>query len=194
MTNCYLCSETNCHIISNTTLEHPLYEWLSMTAINTTPAVCYKQQDKGEHPTTTLLTLGECGRVMVVILWVSVCVSVMVLPATYFVYKSRVWCYKVPYGVRNVCILRISLNMVCSPVLASFAYNCCLPCSRTSSRWIERTAVGSFQDTKCVVLATAYIKTTAVLTNRLQWSNYLLSFTASASSVKLSSCPYSIYS
>ena len=61
---------------------------------------------------------------------VCVCLSITVLAATYLVCKSQERCYKIPYGVSNVCI---SLKMLCSPVLASFAYNHCLPCSLTNS-------------------------------------------------------------
>ena len=53
----------------------------------------------------------------------SVCLSVTALAATYLVCKSKVRCYKFPYGVSNLCILWISLKTHCSPVLASFAYN-----------------------------------------------------------------------
>ena len=49
------------------------------------------------------------------------CMFVTTLPATYFVYKSKVRCYKVLYGVPNACFVWISLKMLCSPVLASFA-------------------------------------------------------------------------
>ena len=85
----------------------------------------------------------------------SVCLSVTALAATYPVCKSIVRCYKVPYGVSNLCIVWISLKTLCSPVLASFAYNRCPPRSLRSSRWTGRTALGSFKDTKCVVSATA---------------------------------------
>ena len=56
-----------------------------------------------------------------VILCMCICVSVTTLTATYLVCDSKIWFYKVPYGVPNVCILYISLKMLCSPALASFA-------------------------------------------------------------------------
>jgi hypothetical protein len=49
------------------------------------------------------LTLGACVRVTVVFL--SVCVSVTILTATYLTYESQVRCYKVPYGVPNARIV-----------------------------------------------------------------------------------------
>ena len=52
---------------------------------------------------------------------VCICVSVTTLTATYLVCESKMWFYKVPYGVPNVCIVYISLKMLCSPALASFA-------------------------------------------------------------------------
>ena len=64
---------------------------------------------------------------------VCLCVSVTALAGTYLVYKSKVRCYKVPYGVSNLCIVWISLKTLCSPVLASFAYNRCPPRSLRSS-------------------------------------------------------------
>ena len=60
---------------------------------------------------------------------VCVCVCVTTLAATYImylIYKSQVRYYKVPNGVSNVCIVWISLKMLCSPVLASFAFSRCL--------------------------------------------------------------------
>ena len=67
-------------------------------------------------------TLGACARGTVVVLCVcvcvSLCVSVTALAATYLVYKSQVRCYKVPYGVVNVCIVWILLKMLCSKVMA----------------------------------------------------------------------------
>ena len=54
---------------------------------------------------------------------VCLCVSVAALAATYLVYKSRVRCYKVLYGVSNVCIVWILLKTFRSPVLA---FSCCL--------------------------------------------------------------------
>ena len=53
-----------------------------------------------------------------VVVCVCVCVSVTVLAAIYLIYKSQVRCYKVPYGV---CIVWISLKMLHSLVLSSFA-------------------------------------------------------------------------
>ena len=68
---------------------------------------------------SVLLTLGTCARVTVVIL--CICVSVTTLTATYLVCESKVQFYKVPYSVPNACIVYISLKMLCSPALASFA-------------------------------------------------------------------------
>ena len=71
----------------------------------------------------TLLTLGACARVTVVVLCVcvSVCLSVTKLAATYLVCKSKLRCYTIPHGVPNACIVWIPLKTLCSPVLASFA-------------------------------------------------------------------------
>ena len=46
----------------------------------------------------------------------SVYLSAMALAATYLICKSKVRCYKVPYGISNLCIL---LKTLCSPLLAS---------------------------------------------------------------------------
>ena len=55
---------------------------------------------------------------MVVVLCVCVCLSVTELAATYLVCKSKVRCYKVPYGVSNLCIVWIWLKTLCSSFLA----------------------------------------------------------------------------
>ena len=74
---------------------------------------------------------------MVVVLGVSMCVcvsvSVTVLPAIYLVFMSKVQCFEVPYSVTNIQIVWNLLKAICSPVLASFAYNCYLLCSLISS-------------------------------------------------------------
>ena len=49
-------------------------------------------------------------RVTVVPLRVSVCLSVTKLMATYLVCESKMWCYKVPYGVPNALFVWISLK------------------------------------------------------------------------------------
>ena len=70
---------------------------------------------------------------------VSVCVSVTALAATYLVYKSRIRCYEVPWGVLNVCIVWVSLKM-----LSSFGVICLqrLPfmlwCSSSDETSMER--------------------------------------------------------
>ena len=51
----------------------------------------------------------------------SVCLSVTKLAAIYLVYKSKLQCYMIPYGIPNACIVWIPLKTLCSPVLASFA-------------------------------------------------------------------------
>ena len=51
----------------------------------------------------------------------SVCLSVNKLAATYLVYKSKLQCYTIPYGIPNACIVWIPLEILCSPVLSSFA-------------------------------------------------------------------------
>ena len=61
---------------------------------------------------------GYGSRSVCVCVCVSLCVSVTALAATYLVYKSQVRCYKVPYGVVNVCIVWILLKMLCSKVMA----------------------------------------------------------------------------
>ena len=43
------------------------------------------------------------------------CVSVTALAATYLIYKVR--CYKVPYGISNVCIVWVS-----NPLFSSFGF------------------------------------------------------------------------
>ena len=78
-----------------------------------------------------------------------VCLSVIVLAATYFVYKSQVRCYKVPCGISMLCIVWSSLKTLVSPVLESFAYNRCLPHSldRMNSTELFRRYKGcSFSD------------------------------------------------
>ena len=49
------------------------------------------------------------------------CVSITKLAATYLVCKSKLRCYRIPYGVPNACIEWIPLKTLCLPVLASFA-------------------------------------------------------------------------
>ena len=63
-----------------------------------------------------LLTLGACVRVTVVVL----CVYVCLLPS-YLICEFKMWCHKAPYGIPNGCIMWISLKMLYSPALASFA-------------------------------------------------------------------------
>ena len=57
---------------------------------------------------------------VVLCIFVSACLSVTKLAATYLDRKSKLRCYNimVPYGVPNVWI---SLKTLCSPVLVSFA-------------------------------------------------------------------------
>ena len=54
-----------------------------------------------------------------------VCVSVSYQASCYIrrlpVQFGKVWCYKVPYGIPNTCIVWIYPKTLCSPVLASFA-------------------------------------------------------------------------
>ena len=47
--------------------------------------------------------------------------SVIKLTATYFVCESKVRFYEVPYSIPNACIEWISLKILYSPVLVSFA-------------------------------------------------------------------------
>ena len=49
-----------------------------------------------------------------------VCLSVNLLAATYLVCKFKLWCYTIPYGIPNACIVWIPLKTLYSPVLASF--------------------------------------------------------------------------
>ena len=73
-----------------------------------------------------------------VCVYVCLCVSITVLAATYLVYKSQIGCYKVPCGVSNVCIVWILLKTLCSPVLASFAYNRCLASTLSDETLMDR--------------------------------------------------------
>ena len=54
---------------------------------------------------------------------VSVCLCIVfpALAATYLVYRCQVRCYRVPYGVTNVCIVWILLKLLCSRDMALFA-------------------------------------------------------------------------
>ena len=51
---------------------------------------------------------------------VVLCVRFSKLAATHLVCRSKLRCYKVPYGVLNACIVWILLRTPCSPVLISF--------------------------------------------------------------------------
>ena len=92
---------------------------------------------------------------------VCVCVCVTTLAATYImylIYKSQVRYYKVPNGVSNVCIVWISLKMLCSPVLASFAYKRCLPCFLMRPQW---TTVGPLHSRYVCTFSDSSYKTNA---------------------------------
>ena len=69
---------------------------------------------------TCIIVNPQCmrRRVTVVVLCVCRCLSVTKLAAAYIVCESKMWCYKVPYGVP---IVWISLKTLCLPVLALFA-------------------------------------------------------------------------
>ena len=78
---------------------------------------------------------------------VSVCLSVTTLAATNLVHKSQVRRYKVLYGISNACTMWISLKMLCSPVLASFAFSCCLHDKFSIIYWMNnRDSDGFFQE------------------------------------------------
>ena len=51
----------------------------------------------------------------------SVCLFVTTLAATYLICESKLWCYKVAFGIPKAYIVWISLKMLCSPVSTSFA-------------------------------------------------------------------------
>ena len=65
---------------------------------------------------------GYGSRSVCVSVSLSVCLSVNSLTATYFVRESQARCYEILYGVSNACIVWISLKMLCSPVLVTFAH------------------------------------------------------------------------
>ena len=70
----------------------------------------------------TLLTLGTCMRVKVVVL----CMNMLCLFVCYhdsYMYLIESW---VSLGLLNVCIVWISLILLCSKVLATFADHICL--------------------------------------------------------------------
>ena len=56
---------------------------------------------------------------------------------------SQVRYYKVPYGVLNVCIVWTLLKTLRSPVLASFAFSCCLHDEFLMDRMNTETAMAS---------------------------------------------------
>ena len=64
--------------------------------------------------------------------------SVTTLTAIYLVYTLKT---KAFYGVFKICIVCISLKMLCSKVLATFADHLCLLCYLTSSPWTKETAM-----------------------------------------------------
>ena len=86
----------------------------------------------------------------IVVVSLCVCLSVTALTATYLVCKAKVRYHMVLYGVLQICNVWLSLKTLLSKVMALFAYHYCLPCSLTSSRWTEETALSSFLDEKCV--------------------------------------------
>ena len=85
----------------------------------------------------------------------SVCVylSVTTLATTYHVYTLKVRCRRVLCGIFKVFVVWVSLKMLRSEVMASFADHCCLPCSVMSSQWTKETEMASFQLKECVQLA-----------------------------------------
>ena len=70
---------------------------------------CYKANVKASNQKPVSeegVTLGACARVTVVVLCVCVSISVIKQAATYFVYESKMWCYKACYG-------RIQIHELC---------------------------------------------------------------------------------
>ena len=80
---------------------------------------------------------------------VSVCVSVTMLTTTFFV---EIKVSEVRLSV-NVCIVWISLKMLCSKVMATFGDHLCLLRFLTSSQWTNETVMASFQVDYCIGLA-----------------------------------------
>ena len=63
----------------------------------------------------------------------------------------------VSLGLLNVCIVWISLILLCSKVLATFADHICLLHFLTISWWTKETAMISFKEDKCVGLTIVFL-------------------------------------
>ena len=76
---------------------------------------------------------------------VCVCPSITRKSAAYLRFMWQTKFYTIFNGVFNILTAWVSLKMLCSRVLASFAGNCRLPRSLASFRWTNETAMASFQ-------------------------------------------------
>ena len=90
------------------------------------------------------LILGACTRGTIVVLCVSV--SVTMLAATYPIYTLKTGCHWAFHGCFKVCIVWISLKMLCSKVLVIFPDHHCPLHFLSSSRSMKETATASFQE------------------------------------------------
>ncbi len=92
-------------------------------------------------------------RVTVVVLSVCVCLFVTTKSAAYLISTLKTKFHRILYGVFKVFVMWLSLKMLRSRVLASFAGHCHLLHFLASFRWITETAVTSFQLKEYVLLA-----------------------------------------
>ena len=128
-----------------------------------------KQQSKEYYETNSILTvttvlarilcmanyggLNFAACAVIIKLWLCICPSIHIGSSpeanwylTYLVCTSRIRCHWVLCGVFKICIVWLSLKILCSNILVAFADHLCLLRFLMSSWWTKEIVMASFQE------------------------------------------------